>query len=81
MHMLSLATHYAGKHYNYLLVRPTKVMLDLEFAAMSTIEGFEIIGWRYLDETGICDSKNSGACLPEYSREFDMIDVSFYNRY
>ena len=81
MHMITIAGHYAGKPYNCLLVRPTKVMLDLEFSAMKSIEGFEIVGWRYSDKTGICDSKNSGACLPEDSREFDCIDVSFRNRY
>lgn len=81
MHMITIAAHYAGKPYNCLLVRPTKVMLDREFSAMSAIKGFEIIGWRYSDKTGIYDSKNSGACLSEDSREFDCIDVSFRNRY
>lgn len=81
MHMLSIAAHYAGKAYDCLLVRPTKVMLDREFSAMKSIEGFVVLGWRYSDKTGICDSKNSWACLPEDSWEFDRIDVSFRNRY
>ena len=81
MHMITITAHYAGKAYDCLLVRPTKVMLDREFGAMKSIEGFEILGWRYSDKTGIRDSKNSWACLPEDSREFDCIDVSFRNRY
>ena len=81
MHMITIVAHYAGKPYNCLLVRPTKVMLDLEFSAMKSIEGFEVLGWQYSDKTGICDSDNGKVCLPEDSREFDCIDVSFRNRY
>lgn len=77
----SMFSNQRGKIANVLVVRPTKTRAIDEMHAISNM-GTPILGWQLFDEAGHAyESDNAGMCLNWSSREFDSIDVSYYNRY